>query len=343
MITKKQLFFIAVFMTICMSNIFAQPAGDKQINPFHQEYADSLKTMEYNHVFPIFGKKAYKKGFDIPYPYGVGATYFYMKQEIKITNTSIGLNDNEPIDLSNTIHYGEILNTTNIFTVRPDLWVFPFLNVYAVGGYGNSEVIVPIKAVGNQDLNFSTTQHFGVTSFGFGATLAGGIGPVFLTADYNMNWAQVDVVEKPVPAQNLDMRIGHSFANPRRPDRNLTVWVGAFMQTLKAATIGDIDMADVMTQESAEQLKAKLDKLINNPDNDLTTAQREFFEKLVDEGIDKLESSTVHYELDKSIAGPWNFIFGVQYQHNKNWQARIEMGTFGKRSQFMLNLNYRFL
>ncbi len=31
-----------------------------------------------------------------------------------------------------------------------------------------------------------------------------------------------------------------------------------------------------------------------------------------------------------------------QYQFNKNWMLRSELGVFGKRSQFLLNLNYRF-
>ena len=50
--------------------------------------------------------------------------------------------------------------------------------------------------------------------------------------------------------------------------------------------------------------------------------------------------SGIHYVLDKRVAGPWNII-GAQYQHNKNWQIRSEIGTFGKRTQFLLNLNYR--
>ena len=33
----------------------------------HEAYKDSLKQVEYNHIFPILGKGAYKKGFDIPY------------------------------------------------------------------------------------------------------------------------------------------------------------------------------------------------------------------------------------------------------------------------------------
>ena len=49
----------------------------------------------------------------------------------------------------------------------------------------------------------------------------------------------------------------------------------------------------------------------------------------------------ISYQLDKKIAGPWNVVFGSQFQFNKAWMMRVEMGAFGKRSQFLLSFNYR--
>lgn len=56
-----------------------------------------------------------------------------------------------------------------------------------------------------------------------------------------------------------------------------------------------------------------------------------------------LGDGAIHYNIDKELAGPWNMIFGAQYQHNKRWQIRTEVGTFGKRTQFLLNMNYSFV
>ncbi len=329
---KSKFFFAFVLFALATGNLYAQPAGDKQINPYHKHYADSLKAMDYKPIFPIWGAKAYKKGFDVPYPYGISPTFFYMRQSIDITATKIGFNGGEKADLSGVIKYGDVMNTTNVITIRPDVWIFPFLNVYAVAGYGTSSVVVPVTAIGDQPLDFSTTQHFGVSSLGFGVTLAGGIGPVFLTLDNNMNWAKVDVVEKAVPAYNLDVRVGHCFVNAFRPDRNVTVWVGAFMQTLQSATVGDIKMSDVMSPDEAQKIRDRIDA------SGLGPVQKQ----ILNNGIDNLETATVNYELDKKIAAPWNMIVGVQYQHNKRWQGRVEIGTLGKRTQLMLNLNYRF-
>ncbi len=333
----KSLFAVFLAAVSCCGDLFAQTGADKQINPYHKHYADSLKSMNYKPIFPLLARKAYKKGYDIPLPYGMSLTYFYMRQNIDISSTTIGFNDAQPLDLTDILQYGDVVNTTNVITFRPDLWILPFLNVYGIVGTGTSEVVVPLV----EPVNFSTTQRFTVNNAGFGVTLAGGIGPVFLTIDNNMAWAWLEAVEKPVPAYNFDARVGHSFVHPRHPERSLTIWCGVFFQTLRTETKGDIAMSEVMSDETADALKEKIDNKIAN-DPDLSPLEKQALETFVGEGVDKLKTSTVHYELDKKIAGPWNLIFGAQYQFNKHWQLRCELGTFGQRSQFMLNLNWRF-
>ncbi len=307
----------------------AQPAGDKQINPYHQRYADSLKTMEYKPPFPLLARKAYKKGFDIPLPYGVGVTYFYARQAIDITSTRIGFNGGEMIDLTGKIVYGDVENTTNVFTTRADLWVLPFLNIYAVYGIGSSSVTVPLV----EPAVFTTKQDFQLQSYGFGATAAAGLGPVFFTLDYNISWAKLAVVDKAVPASTLDMRIGHNFISARHPERGVTIWMGAFMQNIRSSTEGHIAMSSVISPDQVADIDAKIDASTK-----FTPAEK----AILKDAVNNLETSTVDYQLDKRIAAPWNMILGVQYQHNKHWQGRVEIGTFGKRTQFMLNLNYRF-
>ncbi len=58
-------------------------------------------------------------------------------------------------------------------------------------------------------------------------------------------------------------------------------------------------------------------------------------------GVD-VGDARITYALDKELAKPWNLIFGAQYQHNKHWQLRTELGTFGKRTSFLIMVNYRF-
>src|SRR6478672_9425506 len=134
------IFIVLIMLNVCALAQF--PEYTK--NQFHQAYADSLRRMNYPYTFPLWGKKAYKKGFDVPYPWGIGANYFWAKQEVTITNISVGFNGKGPVDLTNVIKFGKINATANAYTVRPDLFVFPFLSIYGVFGVGNSSIEVPV-------------------------------------------------------------------------------------------------------------------------------------------------------------------------------------------------------
>lgn len=330
-----------LFTTIYIG--YAQHGAVKAKNPFHTAYHDSLKAMNYNSSFPLLGKKAYKKGYDIQFPWGIGLAYYVQRQQVNIAKTEISFNDGDPIDLSNVIEYGDIMNKTYATTIRPSLWVLPFLNVYGVFGTGRSTTTVPLV----RPIDLKTTQLFDATSAGLGATIAGGIGNVIIIIDQNMNWANLDAFVEPVPAYNLDMRIGHSFVDPRKADRNITVWFGAFYQQIKADTKGTVKVSDIFPGISPEK-KTEIKQDFQQWYDGLTPIQQAAIGQIVENIVDYLDGlnpgeGEIHYSIDKELTGPWNMIFGAQYQHSKHWQLRTEVGTFGKRTQFLFNLNYCFV
>lgn len=334
-------FFSCILVLLSTESVSAQYAI-KEINPYHEAYHDSLKQREYPYTFPIFAKQAYKKGFDIPFTYGLSVAYYTQVQDVLINRTLIGLNNSEQIDVSGLVNFGTIESRANAFTVRPDMWVFPFLNVYAIFGTGNSQTTVPLVS----PVNFTTKQNFNVNSYGFGATLAGGFGPVFVVIDNNYNFADIDVLVEPVPAYNLDIRIGHNFVNPRRADRGIAIWFGAFYQKISGDTRGSIKISDLFPDGSGglqDGFTDRLDEWVAG----LPPGKQIIANQIVDAVDDYLNgvdagNQEITYFLDKELAKPWNLIFGAQYQHNKNWQLRTELGTLGKRTSFLLMLNYRF-
>jgi len=112
------------------STCFAQYANTK-VRSKHQAYTDSLKQVEYNHIFPIWGQGAYKKGFDIPYPAGGMLNYIWMKQSLILENMQLGFDGtNGDIPLTNVddlIKFGQNTNIWQSYNVRPELWILPFL------------------------------------------------------------------------------------------------------------------------------------------------------------------------------------------------------------------------
>jgi hypothetical protein len=49
----------------------------------------------------------------------------------------------------------------------------------------------------------------------------------------------------------------------------------------------------------------------------------------------------VNYDLDKSLATPWNALLGAQFALDPHWMLRTELGFIGRYS-LLLSFNYRF-
>lgn len=52
--------------------------------------------------------------------------------------------------------------------------------------------------------------------------------------------------------------------------------------------------------------------------------------------------ASVQYSLDKKPKNMWNFIVGSQFQLNKSWMIRGEVGFLGARTQVITGLQYQF-
>ena len=52
--------------------------------------------------------------------------------------------------------------------------------------------------------------------------------------------------------------------------------------------------------------------------------------------------AVIRYGMDKQVKEMWNMVAGAQFQLNKNWMLRSEVGIVGDRKQFLVSLNYRF-
>jgi hypothetical protein len=102
---------------------------------------DSIAVKEYKQVLPIWGKKAIERGFDLPEPIGIAANYMHLKQGLLLENILVGfegVNEGaDPVNLDDFLTFEELSTTGNIFMVKPDIWLFPFMSVYGILGYVN--------------------------------------------------------------------------------------------------------------------------------------------------------------------------------------------------------------
>lgn len=326
-------------------SIHAQYASTK-IKDIHQAYTDSLKQVKYDNVFPIWGQKAYQKGFDIPYPTGVMVNYFYVKQGLTIDNMRLGiLTDNLDVPLTGVdfIEFGDNTSTARTLMFRPDIWILPFLNIYGLFGTGTSTTEVNIKFP--FELKSIVDQQ--VRTTGFGLTAAGGLGPVWLALDGNITWTKPELLDKPVKVNTFGIRLGHNFISEKKPDRNLGVWIGAMSVKLGANTTGEVALKDALPSETWERADQIVETYNDWYDNTATIPQRLIADEILTPLVDRIDAADgdaiIRYGLDKSVAQQWNGIIGLQYQPNKNWMFRTEGGIIGDRKSILLSINWRFL
>ena len=319
---------------------------NKRVKSKYQVYTDSLKNVEYNYVFPFLGQGAYKKGFDIPYPIGIMANYIWMDQGIDITNMQLGLKtDNKDIPLTpvDFIDFGENRNTSYAFNVRPDVWVFPFLNVYGLFGAGQSRTEVNLVA----PVALRSIVEQSISTAGVGVMTAFGIGPVWLSVDANWTWNKPELLDKAVRVQVLGLRLGHTFTFKQRPDRNIAVWAGGMRVSMSSDTRGAIAMKDALPPETWDRRDQIVDEYNTWYDGLTPVKQAVVDATAVPDIIDKLDAAdgdaVIRYGMDKQVSEMWNGVIGAQLQLNKHWQFRSEAGLIGDRKSFLVSVNYRFL
>ena len=343
---KNNLFILLLLGLFLFSNQSHAQYVSTKVKSKHQKYTDSLKQVEYNYLFPILGQGAYKKGFDIPYPAGAMVNFMWIDQSISISNLQLGLQtDNLDIPLTSVdfIEFGKNTNTSYTFNIRPDIWIFPFLNVYGIFGYGESHTEVNLIA----PVEMKSIVDQSVTTTGVGVMGAGGIGPVWLSIDANWTWNKPELLDKAVRVNVLGIRIGHTFVFENKPKSNIAVGAGAMHVKMNSETKGEIKLKDALPTETWDRKDEIVENYWNWYNDEAGPGQKLIADEVLTPIVNRLEnadgSAIIRYGIDKQVKENWNGLVGIQYQYNKHWMLRSEGGIIGDRKSFLFSLNYRFL
>ena len=369
----KKCFTTTLFALMIMSQTFAQVYSNKVVGAKNEELIDSLKTKPYPYALPIWGAKVTAKGFDLPYSAGISANLFVQKSDLIISDLYVGFNNGPMYDLDEIVRFNNSVASAAVLSIRPDVWVLPFLNVYAILGKSNTSteinagVWIPDQTnTWNEVTSFSTKAEFTSTSFGFGMTPTIGVAGGFLALDMNTAWTDVSALDKPVFTFVFGPRFGKTFKFKK--ERSLAVWAGGFRVQFSSETSGSIALSEIIdtdglqtkvddgltkvadTQVAVDEWWAGLTPVEQkNPGN---IAKHETADRVLqttgnlltsmDGALNDDQSATVQYSLQKDLKDKWNFVIGSQYQFSKHFMVRAEYGFLGSRQQFMTGLQYRF-
>ncbi len=368
--------FVLLFIVCSLSFVqaFSQVYTNKIVGEKNEALKDSIEKKGYPYALPIWGKKAAAKGYQLPYSAGISVNYFWQESSLIIDNLMVGFNNGEMRNVDEIIRFDDAKASANSINIRPDIWVFPFLNVYGVFAKAktstaiNAGVWLPdFDSVWSQVGSISTTANFDATALGFGITPTFGAGGIWIALDMNFVWTDVSALEKPVFTFVFDPRVGKTFQF-KNPNMNIAAWVGAFRVNFTSQTAGSVNLAElfptgemqamvdqgfIKVGETSQQVNEWWGGLTPmEQKNPVNMAKYDAANKALEKASDVLtaadgalkdeNTASVQYSLDKSLKNKWNFVIGTQFQINRHFMLRAEYGFLGSRQQFIGGLQYRF-
>jgi len=370
---KKIILSLTLFFLI--ANItFGQVYTNKEVGKKNVALVDSIKAKPYPYSLPIWGAKAAAKGFNLPYSAGLSVNYLQQESALIIDNLFVGFNNGPMYNLDEIIRFDESTARAAALTVRPDVWVLPFLNIYGLFGKAKSSteisagVWIPDTAnIWREITSFTTKAEFSATTMGFGMTPTMGVGGGWLALDMNCAWTDVSALEKPVFTFVFGPRLGKTFKF-KKPEQTIAFWAGGFRVKFSSQTKGSLNLSELA---NTDELQGKVDQGMENVNeksaqvdewwggltpleqkNPINVAKYETANRTLtaasnlltaaDGALNDDQSATVQYSLDKTLKDMWNFIVGSQFQVNKHLMFRAEVGFLGSRNQVMAGIQYRF-
>ena len=352
----------------------AQVFTNKEVGKKNLELADSLKHSEYPYSLPIWGAKATKAGYNLPYSAGVSVNYLGQESDLIIENLQVGFNNGPLYNLDEFLKFDKAVSRASALTFRPDVWVFPFLNVYAIIGksvastnvgfglYLPDSTDTPKKVAGAE-----SKVDFNATTAGFGITPTIGIGGGFLALDMSCTWTDVPQLKKPAFAFVFGPRLGKNI-KLKHPGETIALWVGGFRLKLNSGTDGSVNLGEVLPinelNQKVDDAMLKVDNSQQQVDawwNNLSSTEQKNpvnvakynsansileragqFLNSAEQAVNNASTSTVQYKMDKRPKDMWNFLIGSQYQLDKHWMVRGEVGFLTSRTQVLVGIQYRF-
>ena len=370
---KRKAIMVVFFGSLYLA-AFSQYTTDKITGQKNAAVLDSLKTADYPYLLPIWGKRVAQKGFKLPKSAGLSMQYLWQQSDITINELKVGFNNGPLYDLDQIVRFDKAQTTSNGINIRPDIWLFPFLNIYAVFAKSktstaiNAGVWIPDSSTWNKIATIDTKADFDATTYGFGLTPTVGISGFFLALDVNFTWSDINELDKPAFAAIFGPRLGKNITWANHPERSWTVWVGGFRLKLNTGTSGSLNTADLFpVDEWGKKLDTGYMKVAESQQkvddwwSGLTPAEQKNPVNAAKYGtantalakaggildqasqvVTNAGNASVQYSLSKKPKDMWNFIIGTQFQINRSWMIRAEYGFLGSRSQFIGGLQYRF-
>jgi hypothetical protein len=211
---------------------------------------------------PIWGAEAEARGYQIPLPFGVGITAYSARQPVNIQDLRLGFNGKDPVSVKNFLQINTVDTTQKNVSVKLDVLVFPFLDVYALLGYTTGTTKGLIQVPGEPILGIIEPRElqlnaaFNGPTYGAGFTLQGGTRisdwrdlTAIVVADWNRTQTKLSFENESLIANTkpiatvFSARVGlHAIAGP---SLSAAIWTGAMHQSIQQTVAGSVANTDL--------------------------------------------------------------------------------------------------
>lgn len=175
---------------------------------------------------PLMAQDFEKYGYEAPLPFGASLGVMMVSQNFKMDNISLGGQPAEAFAISSA------RSTNTMLMPKLDMWLLPFLDVYAFGGFMSGTMNIDVSLFDFPilgDIRLPLEFDFEGALLGGGLTLAGGYGPVFAMVDGNYSSVSMSSFESKLDMLMASGRLG--VATGREGNRAM-FWLGGMLQDL---------------------------------------------------------------------------------------------------------------
>ena len=321
MFNFKKTFLTGLLFLFCSSTLQAQQASGEEPDqtqemdgPTSRENPISIVPYEsgrigesscedrWSNFLPILGKAACDLGYVLPRPFGVSVGYMHQDQPFDVGGIFVNGIDVKSPGLAVV---NEVQNEETTYTLRADVWILPFWNIYGILAKTNGQAIGPLaidlepvfpilcRLPGNGCQIDSTFRlDYKANVRGYGTTIAGGYKDFFGMIDFNWTTSDLDISITDAKATVISSRIG---------------WNG------KIGKFAGVLWVGVMYQDISQTLDLPLD----------------------------IGEDTLLVSIDQSTQEAYNYVIGGTWDITRSFSILAEIGM-GKRTSQMLSFTYRF-
>ncbi|MHC4521774.1 MAG: hypothetical protein ACYTAS_24540 [Planctomycetota bacterium] len=294
------------------------PSIDSDQAQEHREDVEDQRV--WGRALPFFAQEVIDMGFDLPRPYGVSVIYGYIRQDLIVENLRVALNidapPTDPVEPRPSVSFSNAWARNETVQGKVDAWLFPFMNVFAVGGYvdGKSELDVtvdldqefPEAGGGLGTVTGTAKPKYHGTNVGIGTNLAAGWENYFAVISLVYVYTDLSIVDSTIETFSVSPRIG--FSHGVGEWGTIAVYTGATYLN-----------ADV---ELTGQYTIPLPPVLWLPAGGRTLV--------------------VDYKIDEGNADRWNYLVGGNWDINRSLSLQAEVGFGESRDNVITSMAYRF-